>query len=66
MGRWFQGQEREGIIELIERYLHDVSVFEQKMKEIFADTDPDFDELDTGGNGWHCHSYSKFNPRTTP
>lgn len=48
MGRYFRGQERDGIIDLIERHLHDVSEFEQKMKEIFTDTDPDFDELDTG------------------
>jgi len=48
MGRYFRGQERDGLIDLIERHLHDASEFEQKMKEIFTDANPDFDELETG------------------
>ncbi|HEX5337294.1 MAG TPA: hypothetical protein VFW53_02545, partial [Gallionella sp.] len=48
MGRWFHGQEKDGIIDLVERHLQDVAVFEQRMNEIFTDTDPAFDKLDAG------------------
>lgn len=48
MGRWFQGKEKDGIIDLVERHLQDASEFEQKMKEIFTDNNPEFDELEIG------------------
>lgn len=46
LGSWLRAARKDGIPDLVERHLHDVSEFEQRLKEMFTDSDPEFEQLD--------------------
>lgn len=59
---WLHGKEKDGIIDLVERHLNDVAQFEQRMKEIFTDTDPAFEKLNAEEADGIITAIQKLNP----